>query len=203
MRTAAVTDAPILSEGRMPHDDAELLTLAGRGDPSAFARLYNQYERDLYRFAFHLAGEPDTAEELFQDTWLRAVKHMGKTPITNFKSWLFSVAVNLYRDELRRRKVRRFFLGGEPGHMDYDNPESGAAAASAVSPNVDDFMIREGLAKAMNKLSPKQKTIFVLTYIEGFKIREVSELLGKAEGTIKCTLHRALTVLRGELKDFR
>ncbi len=187
----------------MPRNDAELLTLASQGDQSAFARLYNKYETDLYRFVFYLAGEPDTAEELFQDTWFRAVKHMGRTRITNFKSWLFAIAVNLFRDELRRWKVRRLFLGREPVEEDYGTTESGPAAVPQVPSEADDFTIREGLNKAMKKLSYKQKTVFVLTYIEGFKIREVSEMLGKAEGTIKCTLHRALTVLRGELEEFR
>jgi len=187
----------------MARDDADLLTLASQGDQAAFARLYNKYETDLYRFVFYLAGEPDTAEELFQDTWIRAVKHMGKTRITNFKSWLFKVAVNLYRDELRRRKVRRLFLGRMPVEEDYDKTESGPVAVPQTPSKADDFSIREGISKAMKKLSPKQKTVFVLTYIEGFKIREVSEMLGKAEGTIKCTLHRALTILRGELEEFR
>lgn len=187
----------------MPRDDADLLALASQGDQAAFARLYSMYETDLYRFVFYLAGEPDTAEELFQDTWIRAVKHMGKTRITNFKSWLFTVAVNLYRDELRRRKVRRLFLGRMPVEADYDHPEHGPAAVPRTPSEADDFTIREAITKAMKKLSPKQKTVFVLTYIEGFKIREVSEMLGKAEGTVKCTLHRALTVLRGELEEFR
>ena len=76
-------------------------------------------------------------------------------------------------------------------------------AVQYVSPAADQFAVREALTKAMKTLSHKQRTIFVLTYVEGYKIREVSEMLGKAEGTVKSTLHRAVLILREELKDFR
>lgn len=189
----------------MPRDDAELLADASRGNQSAFTTLYNRYETDLYRFAFHLAGGPDAAEELFQETWFRAVKYLGKKPVVDFKKWLFAIAVNLYRDELRKRKVRRLFLGRESVEEDHGGAETlgGTAVAPKVRPAAEGFTIREALNKAMKNLTHRQRTIFVLTYVEGFKIREVSEMLGKAEGTVKSTLYRALAILRDELKDFR
>jgi len=188
----------------MPRDEAELVARAGRGDQSAFAALYTMYEADLYRFSYYLADGPDTAEELFQETWFRAVKHLGKKPVANFKGWLFTIATNLYRDELRKRKVRRLFLGREP--VDDDYGETGADGRTAAAPQTTPaagFAIREALNKAMKKLTDRQRTIFVLTYVEGFKIREVCEILGKPEGTVKSTLHRALVTLRSELKEFR
>lgn len=189
----------------MPRDDAELLAKASRGDQSAFATLYHRYETDLFRFAIHLADGPDAAEELFQETWFRVVRHLGKKPVANFKSWLFAIAANLYRDELRRRKVRRLILGREA--VSEDRGDTTAQRAPTVVPGVrpaaEGFVVREALQRAMEKLTHRQRTVFVLTYVEGFKIREVCEVLGKAEGTVKSTLHRALVILRGELKDFR
>ncbi len=189
----------------MPREDAELLAKASRGDQSAFAALYAMYETDLYRFVFHLAGGPEGAEELFQETWLRAVRHLGRRPVLDFKRWLFAIAANLHRDELRKKKIRRLVFSDQP--IDTDDAESGArerpAATSGVKPVADGFAIRDALRKAMKKLTHRQRTIFVLMYVEGWKIREVSELLGKPEGTVKSTLHRALEILRGELKEFR
>lgn len=189
----------------MPRDDAELLARAGRGDQSALATLYSRYETDLYRFVFYLAGGPDAAEDLFQDTWYRAVRHMGKKPIADFKKWLFAIATNLYRDEIRKRKVRRLFLGRQPvdeidGAAD---SEQGLAVAAILPDGAEGYAIREALAKAMKHLTHRQRTVFVLTYVEGFKIHEVGEILGKPEGTVKSTLHRALVILRGHLKEFR
>jgi RNA polymerase sigma-70 factor (ECF subfamily) len=185
-------------EDRMPRDDAELLAKASLGDQSAFGALYNKYHTDLYRFAFYLSGGPEAAEELFQETWYRAVKNLGKKQIINFKQWLFAVAANLHKDELRKQKVRRLFLGKEAG----GGPGTERATAGSV-PAPEQFMIQEELSKAMKHLTHRQRTIFILTYVEGFKIREVCEMLGKAEGTVKSTLHRAVTILREELKEFR
>ena len=189
----------------MPREDAELLAKASRGDQSAFAALYAMYETDLYRFVFHLAGGPEGAEELFQETWLRAVRHLGRRPVLDFKRWLFAIATNLHRDELRKKKIRRLIFSNQP--IEADGGESGVgarpAATSGVKPVADGFAIRDALRKAMKKLTHRQRTIFVLMYVEGFKIREVSEILGKPEGTVKSTLHRALEILRGELEEFR
>ena len=189
----------------MPRDDAELMAAVSRGNHSAFATLYKRYETDLYRFVYYLADEPDTAEELFQETWLRVVRHMGKKRITDFKKWIFAIATNLYRDELRKRKVRRLFLGREP--VEGESSDAGVGerhtAASGGQPEAEAFAIREALGKAMKNLTPRQRTVFILTQIEGFKMREVAEMLGKSEGTIKSTLHRAVSMLRDALGEFR
>lgn len=188
----------------MSRDDAELLARAGRGDQSAFATLYHEYESDLYRYSLYLADGPDAAEELFQETWFRAVKHIGHKPIRNFKQWLFTIATNLYRDELRKRKVRRFVPLGESGEGDYRVPESDAVPAAPLSnPSADDFALREALNAAVNTLTPKQRTAFVLVYVQGLKIREAGEVLGKPEGTVKSALYRALEALRAQLEEFR
>ena len=187
----------------MPRDDAELLAKASLGDQSAFGALYNKYEADLYRFTFYLAGGPDAAEELYQETWYRAVKNLDKKRIINFKQWLFTIASNLYRDELRKQKIRRLFLGKKPAEYSHGGSGTESTGAAATSAAAEGFVIREALNKAMRNLTNRQRTIFVLTYVEGFKICEVSAMLGKAEGTVKSTLHRALSILREELREFR
>jgi RNA polymerase sigma-70 factor (ECF subfamily) len=189
----------------MPRDDAGLLARAGRGDQSAFDALYNEYETDLYRFVLYLADGPDTADELFQETWFRVVKHLGDKPVANFKQWLFTIATNLYRDELRRRKVRRPRAGGETGgdRCGSTGAEDSQPAAPHARPDAEGFVVREALEKAMNQLTSEQRAVFVLVYVEGFKIREAGEILGKPEGTIKSTLYRAVQTLRKELEEFR
>lgn len=189
----------------MPRDDAELLAGAGRGDSSAFATLYRKYETDLYRFVFYLAGGPETAEELFQETWLRVARYRGKKPVLDFKKWIFTIATNLYRDELRKRKVRRLVLGRVSIEDDFveTGDENQPVVVPAIEPDAERFAVREALKEAMKKLTGRQRTIFTLMYVEGFKIREVCDMLGKAEGTVKSTLHRALVILRDELKDIR
>ncbi len=189
----------------MPRDEAELLAEASRGNQSAFTALYHMYETDLYRFVSYLTDGPETAEELFQETWVRVVKHLDKKPIVNFKKWMFAIATNLYRDELRKRKVRRLVLGREFVEENYGDRKNIATqvVATNVPAEAGGFAIREALARSMKKLNSRQRTIFVLTHVEGFKINEVAETLGIPEGTVKSTLHRAINTLRKELAEFR
>ncbi len=189
----------------MPRNEAELLAEASRGDQSAFTDLYHMYESDLYRFAFYLAESPETADELFQETWVRIVKHLGKKPVVNFKKWMFAIATNLYRDELRKRKVRRLILGREAVSEDYGDPGDthDPVVVPDIPPTAERYTIREALGKAMKKLTHGQREVFILTHIEGFKTHEAAEMLGKPEGTVKSTLHRAVITLRKELREFR
>lgn len=174
----------------MPQGEDELVKQAENGNQAAFEKLYHLYEKPLFRFVVYLAGQQYLAEELFQETWLRVAKNLGKTQVTHFKSWVFRIAANLYRDELRKIKIRRFFLGDGALEQVYQN-------------NFEGFEIREELNTAIQSLSLKQRTIFLLFYVEGMKISEVSEIVGRAEGTIKATLHQTIKKLRKDLKDFK
>lgn len=188
----------------MPRDEAQLLAEASRGDQSAFTALYHMYESDLYRFVCYLAGGPETAEELFQETWLRVVRHLGRKPVISFKKWLFTIATNLYRDELRKRRVRRLFLGRTPvDEPAVETTPPKPAGIPGTPAGEEGYAVREALAKAMDKLTPGQREVFVLAHVEGFRLQEVAELLGRPEGTVKSTLHRAVLTLRRELGEFR
>jgi RNA polymerase sigma-70 factor, ECF subfamily len=177
----------------MPPADRDLLAQAGQGDQSAFTTLYENNEADLYRFACYLAGTPERADDLFQDTWLKIVGHAGRQQIDDFRRWAFTIMVNLNRDRLRKQKIRRLVMTILPAPSEHDEKTSGESTA-------ENFIVRDALMAALDRLSDKQRTIFVLTYLEGFKIREVSQMIGKAEGTVKSTLSHALTKLRVELK---
>jgi len=175
----------------MPQGEDELVEHAGNGNNAAFEKLYYLYEKPLFRFVVYLSGQQYLAEELFQETWLRAAKHFrNKKQVSSFKSWLFTIAVNLYRDELRKSKIRRFFLGDEEPEPRFQN-------------NFTDFEIRDELNEAIQSLSEKQRTVFILFYVEGMKISEVSQIVGRTEGTIKATLHQTIKKLRKELKEFK
>lgn len=180
--------------------DGDLLADAGRGDQSAFTTLYEQNEADLYRFACYLAGSPEKADDLFQDTWLKIVRYAGTQRIDNFRKWAFTIMANLYRDDLRKSKIRRLVMSILPIASDHgEMSEENSAVTGRTDPEAENFIIRDELARALDRLSDRQRTVFVLTYLEGFKIREVSEMIGKAEGTVKSTLSHALTKLRADL----
>ncbi len=188
----------------MPVDDTELLAAASRGDQAAFDALFARHEADLFRFALHLARQPDAADELYQETWFRAVRHLRRpaaaSGVGNVKQWLFTIAANLFRDEIRRRQVRRRVLDDRGGDAAEQQLERIPAPAAATD---EDLAIRQSLDRALDRLTDRQRTVFLLCRVEGYKIAQVGRMLRVADGTVKSTLHRAVEILREEMRDFR
>ncbi len=187
----------------MPRGEAKLLDDARRGDPAAFADLFARHEADLFRFARYLARDPDLAEELYQETWLRVARRLrdgDRRLPTDVRKWLFTVAANLFRDELRKRRVRRRIDGGS---LDADTSTVGERATARNPEISEQIALREGLDRALGALSERQRTAFLLVHAEGFKLREVAAVLQVAEGTVKSMLHRAAAIMREQLGEFR
>jgi RNA polymerase sigma-70 factor (ECF subfamily) len=176
---------------------------------TAFEEFYDMYKTPIYRFACALSGDARDAEDLFQETWLRAVKAAPADLAAReneAKAWLYAIAANAHRDLLRKRRVRRLFLaerakslGGRDGDADlgWDLPalsrEDGASRSD----------IRLCLRRAVSRLPGKERRVFVLKDIEGFKHDEIGRLLGIPETTVRTLLHRAVKKLRRDLAEFR
>jgi RNA polymerase sigma-70 factor (ECF subfamily) len=178
-------------------------------DMTPFDELYAMYHTHVYRFARALADDARDAEDLFQETWLRAVKAypsgreaQGRDP----RSWLFAVAANTHRDSLRKKRVRRLFF--------LERTRSMAAGAADADPGWDlaehahedeetRSDIRLCLRRAVFRLPGREKRVFILKDIEGFKHDEIGRMLGIPEATVRTLLHRAVQRLRKELAEFR
>lgn len=174
-----------------------------------FDELYEMYAPHVYRFALALAREAGDAEDLFQETWLRAVRAGAAgsaSPAAETKAWLFAIAANAHKDLMRKRRVRRLFLlersrsmaeraaDADPG---WDIP---GRAGDDVASRSD---IRLCLRRAVAKLPAKERRVFVLKDIEGLKHDEIAGILGLPEATVRTLLHRAVKRLRKELAEFR
>ena len=174
-----------------------------------FDELYEMYTPHVYRFALALAREPGEAEDLFQETWLRAIRadSSGAGPAgAEIKGWLFAIAANAHKDLLRKRRVRRLFLLERSRSMaeraadadqGWDVPGRAGDDGTARSD------IRLCLQRAMGKLPAKERRVFVLKDIEGLKHEEIARILGIPEATVRTLLHRAIKRLRRELAEFR
>jgi len=176
---------------------------------ASFDELYNMYRTHVYRFACALSGDARDAEDLFQETWLRAVKAAPdglEARPGEAKAWLFTITANVHKDLLRKKRVRRLFLlertrsmgdrtaDADPG---WDVPgrsrEDGAARSD----------LRLCLRRAVSRLPDRERRVFILKDIEGFKHEEIGEVLGIPEATVRTLLHRAVKKLRREMAGFR
>jgi len=191
----------------MPPTDGDLIEKFALNDQLAFDQLFFKYKSSVYRFAFYLTQNKNEADDLFQETWLRAVKNMNQNKkIENFKAWIFTIANNLYRDELRKKKIRRLFFSTkeiESDASEISETEFSQVRNSNKNDSSQNIEFKMAFQQAVNNLSIKQKRVFILQEIEGFKQKEISKMLNIPIGTVKSLFHRAIKFLQKELVEFQ
>jgi len=164
---------------------------AREGDVAAFEWLYGIYHRRIYGLCLRMAGDATTAEELTQDSFVRAWQKLHLyEPTWSFGSWLYKVAVNVVLSERRASRRRARWIAVDEETEPVADPESGARPEAGLD-----------LEKAMAQLPPKARAVFVLHDVEGHQHREIARLTGIAVGTSKAQLHRARRILREALRS--
>jgi RNA polymerase sigma factor (sigma-70 family) len=186
--------------------DADLLAAFAAGDAHAFERLYARHQQALYRFVRRLLGAAAAreADEVFQDTWLRAIqaRHEWRADHgagASFRTWLFTIAHHRAVDSLRRCGRE---LSAAPD--DDDEPWSPAGAAwrdwPAADPSAEDqaFWRAAGqrLLDCLEGLPLPQKTVFLLHHDDGLPLAELAQALGVGFETAKTRLRYAMSKLR-------
>lgn len=173
---------------------------------SCFEKLFDTYHLAVWKFAFSLCKSQVETEDLFQETWLKVVKHMNKvTEINNIKAWLFSITINSYRDVLRRQQKRPFLSPSPKGLLTEQNRERsfGQSQKQMKAPQHEkkiDFT--KAIEKALLSLPEKQRLVFILKEKAGFPLSEISEILNLPLGTVKSLLYRAVRHLQKELGPY-
>jgi RNA polymerase sigma-70 factor (ECF subfamily) len=173
-------------------DESKLIDQSLSGDPEAYAALVNQHQKMIRAMTFRMTGSPDDAEELAQDTFLRAYRQLGSFGGgSKFSTWLCKIAINLSLD-WRRRESRRDDI-----HSKW--------AADVVSGNSSDDGFPDELSRrvqdALNKLPAKQRAAIVLTIYENQSHAEAAKTLDCTEATISWRVFAARQKLKRLLKD--
>jgi RNA polymerase sigma-70 factor, ECF subfamily len=167
------------------------------GDVNAVSALMEQYKHRLYRYLLRLVSQPNTAEDLFQQTWLRVMERIHKyDPRRSFEGWLFAVAHNLAIDHLRRRQPESL-----------DEPTLTGETKSELLQNANQSVLEELLSReradivvdAVAELPVPFREVLSLRFEEEMKLEEIAVVLALPLGTVKTRLHRALKALRQSL----
>jgi RNA polymerase sigma-70 factor, ECF subfamily len=194
---AATTDAGVF-------DESGLLAKARDGDAAAFSELVNQYSRKIYRLAKHITQNDSEAEDVLQETFLKAFEHLrdfhGQS---KFYTWIVRIAVNESLMKLRKRKSDRTVPLDEP----LDTGEDTVVREIAVwDENPEQQYSREEIGQildeAVQSLKPSFRTVFVLRDIEELSTEETAEALGISIPAVKSRLLRARLQLREKLTRF-
>ena len=180
--------------------DIEYVTKARTGDSDAYRVLVERHSRALFRLAFRMTGNQQDAEDVVQESFLRAYKQLAKfDERASFGTWLYRIAVNCSLDLVRSRKRRNEQMTPEDSEM--DNP---VLSLPSADPTPDRMamsgQVRERVEEAMNELSASERTAFVLRHFEGMCIEDVSRVLGCQPGAAKHSVFRAVQKLRRALE---
>lgn len=179
-----------LRDGRQ---DLDLAELAAAGDRVAFEELYRRHVNRVYGLCFRLTADREAAENLTQDTFVKAWTAIGGySGRGNLGGWLGRIAVNLRRDHFRAQ-IRRDRLQEEAARE--------MAGEMPAAPSVVPLLTAMALERAIAALPPGARTVFVLAEIEGYAHKEIAGLLNVATGTVKAQLHRARALLRTILTE--
>jgi len=182
---------------RRSASDERLMELVVRGDEPAFAELYDRYHgRVLNYFHRMLWSDRERAQDMLQDLFAKLAQRPDQyDPGRPFRTWLFSVANNMCKNEYRREEVRRAAVP-ELRHNGRAVQEPHAGEA------VDRAHFRRRLNEELDRLDPDQKATFVMRYEEDLAIKEIALAFGISEGTVKSRLVYTLKKLADRLKEF-
>ncbi|MFC1544713.1 RNA polymerase sigma factor [Gemmatimonadota bacterium] len=174
-------------------DSEESLLVEGlkRGDPAAADELFKRYSRPLHAFIMRMTGERHTAEDIFQDTWVRIVRNIDSfRGDCKFSSWMFQIALNLCRN-LARGQSRREFV------------ELDKAGVLAQDPDVDAdrILLAVKMKKLVASLPDKMREVVVLRFYHEKTDFEIAEITGLPAGTVKSRIFRGMKLLKDKIES--
>src|SRR6266567_2381062 len=187
--------------------DAAVVALVLAGDRDAFRVLVERHSRSIFRVVFRMTGNQEDAEEIVQETFLRAYRSLERFELrASFSTWLYRIAVNRTLDFLNARKMQMqtkdtFQIVENP-----DGEEGNQVQLPATGPGPDRLLLsaemKRKIAGAMGMLSPSERVAFTMRHMEGRSIEEISKALDLRASAAKNSVFRAVQKLRQQLEPF-
>jgi RNA polymerase sigma-70 factor, ECF subfamily len=192
-------------------DERALVVEAQAGSRTAFEELVRRFDRDVLRLALNLMKRPEDARDVYQEAFLKVYRNLHRFRFEcSFYTWLYRIVTNVCLDHLRRRQARPEDQAPE---MSSGQHEEGITdffeRQREHRPTLDPERalmgqeIKARLARAMERLSPRERIVFEMKHYQGLKLRAIGDVLGTTEETVKNSLFRATRKLRNELGGLR
>jgi RNA polymerase sigma-70 factor (ECF subfamily) len=178
-------------------DDEALITLFQQGDTKAFRQLVERYQERVRNLLFSMFHEEETVNDLTQEVFIKVYEALpGFRFESSFYTWLYRIAVNKGRDELRKRRIRRIFSL----QTILDSP--GGEVKNHMVTHQKENEVQELIAKGLQRLPEKFRLAVVLKDMNGFSYEEMAEVMQCEVGTVKSRLSRGRAMLRIFLRPF-
>ena len=187
----------------MALSDIELIHQVKQGNDNAFEQLVYRYDRTVLSIALKYTGDTDDAKDLYQEVFIRAYRGINNFQFrSEFSTWIYRIAVNVCLSyKSRSKEYLKVSIKEEDDDTDFTKDASEQLVYGGSSPEEEaaGSELAEIVDAALETLSPRQKITFVLKHYEGYKIREIAEMLNCKEGTVKKYLFDAIKNLRKKL----
>jgi RNA polymerase sigma-70 factor, ECF subfamily len=182
------------------HTDEELIKRFQEGDVYAYDLIVNRYKDQLLNFAFRFLGNMEEAEDVVQETFLRIFRNRhAYRQIAKFSTWIYTIAGNLAKTELRKRKRRKMVYLSDMG---FDDKEYEIEDVKANTERDVDSVLKEKIIQdAINELPARFKQVIILVDIQELSYEEVGKIMKVPLGTVKSRVNRARLKLQSKLED--
>jgi len=180
--------------------DEELIQRFQEGDLYAFDLIVHRYKDALFNFTYRYLGNSQEAEDVVQETFLRIFRNrFAYRQIAKFSTWIYTIAGNLAKTELRKRKRRRQVYTSDMG---FDDKEFEIVDTKADTERDVDSMLTEKLIQAaIDKLPERFRKVILLVDVQELSYEEVSKIMRVPLGTVKSRVNRARLKLQGMLQE--
>ena len=193
---------PYIMDNQFRYTDEELIARFQEGDEQAYTELVNRYRDKLMTYVYRFVNDMEQAEDIIQDTMLKLYTHKHYyRNIAKFSTWIYTIAGNLAKTELRKRKSRKVTNISQmgPEDRDYELP--------SVAPETDEVVQSEYIEKkiqaAIQNLPLHFRTVTILRDIQELSYEEISKIVEVPLGTVKSRINRARLQLQKELIDLK
>lgn len=178
--------------------DENLMEKLSKGDENAFSELYNRYAKLMLNYFYRrLWSDKEKAEDFVQDLFAKIIQKPDYFDSSrNFKTWIFSVANNMCKNEYKKQAVRSNMVNTEDTNIQVAGLNQDAAS------QVDEKTFIEELEKLLESMDEKHSEVFILRHFNQMSLKEIGEILACNEGTVKSRLFYATKRIANELKAF-
>lgn len=189
----------------MEQNDQQIVDRICRGEVAAFQILVERYKRKIYYLAYDMLGDQQEAEDVSQDVFIkifRSLKNFRRD--AKMSSWIHQITTNTCIDVLRKRKAKP-----QTNLEDFDqiplpdNPAGTGSRFHSPEASAEASLLQSKINEALVKVTPRERTVFVMRHYNDLKIDEIASALSVSSGTVKSLLFRALKKLRKEMSSYK
>ncbi|MFC1495167.1 RNA polymerase sigma factor [Thermodesulfobacteriota bacterium] len=181
--------------------DEELMQLVVERSTEAYKALYQRYEMAIYNFILRYTSNSGLAQDLLQETFTRIwfAAHSFSFKKGKFKTWLFTISLNITRSEMTKKQYSYSYLDV----TEMNSTEAGLVQPEQEQPDktLESLELQKSIQQALSQLQPFLREVIILKHYQQLKFKEIAQITNTPEGTLKSRFHRAILILKEHLTN--